>query len=152
MQGLEKIVKEHSFFQGMSPGHIDFVSGCARNARFRKGAFLFREGEDANAFYCIRTGRVALELHVPGRGAVQIDDRKAGDVLGWSWLVEPYRWYSDARAVEEVRALVFDCTCLRNKWQDDPELGYQMYQRFAPLMHRSLQATRLQLVDMYGAD
>ncbi len=152
MQGLGKIVREHPFFQGMNPAHVDFISGCARNARFKKGEFLFREGEEANAFYCLRTGHVALEIHVPGRGAIQIDDRKAGHVLGWSWLVEPYRWYCDARVIDDVRALVFDCTCLRNKCEEDEVLGYQMYRRFAPLIHRSLQATRLQLVDMYGAE
>jgi len=152
VKSLKEMVKGHPFFRDMPPRCVDYICGCARNARFRAGEFLFREDEQATAFYCLRTGHVALEIHVPGRGAIQIDDRKAGEALGWSWLVEPYRWYCDARAVEEVRALVFDCTCMRGKWELDVELGFEMYKRFAPLIQRTLQMTQLQLIDMYGKD
>lgn len=152
MENLQHIIREHPFFQGMKDSYIQLLVGCAKNVRFRPGAFLFNEGEEANAFYCLRAGHVALEIHAPHKGAVQIDKRQAGDVLGWSWIVAPYRWYCDARAEEEVRALALDAACLREKCEADPELGYQMYKRFAPLMHKSLQATRLQLMDLYGAD
>ena len=152
MEGLEQIIGKHPFFKGMSAAHIKLLSGCAKNVRFKKTAFIFREGEQANTFYCIRAGCVALEFHTPNKGATRFDYRKAGDVPGWSWLVAPHRWYSDACAVDDVRALAFDGACLRGKWEDDSELGYQMYKRFVPLICRSLQATRLQLIDMYGAD
>jgi len=71
-------------------------------------------------------------------------------VLGWSWLVPPYRWHVGARALERTRALEFDGACLRGKCETDPELGYQLYRRFAQVMYETLQATHLQLLDMYG--
>jgi hypothetical protein len=92
-----------------------------------------------------------MELHAPPKGTIQIDSRKAGEALGWSWLVAPYRWFCDARAIEEVRALAFDGVCLRGKFDQDPQLAHEMYRRFVPMIHRSLQATQLQLLDVYGA-
>ena len=59
----------------------------------------------ADEFYLIRHGRVALELSAPGRGAVTVRDPRAGDILGLSWLIPPYRWTYDARALEPVRAI-----------------------------------------------
>ena len=34
--------------------------------------------------------------------------------------------------------------------ESDPELGYELYRRFAQVMYETLQATHLQLLDMYG--
>ncbi len=73
-----------------------------------------------------------------------------GDVLGWSWLFPPYRWVFDAQALELTRALVFDGTCLRGKCEDDHNLGYELMKRFAHVVVQRLQATRLQLLDVYG--
>ena len=148
---LELLIREHPFSQGMPDEHIRTLTGCAKNVRFRKGAFLFREGESADTFYWIRAGKVAMEFHAPPKGTIQFDSRNADDALGWSWIVEPYRWFCDARAAEEVRALVFDAACLRGKLDRDPQLAYEMYRRFVPLIYRSLQATQLQLLDVYGA-
>lgn len=148
---LEQSIRVHPFSQGMSDEHIKILTGCAKNIRFKQGAFLYKEGENADTFYWIRAGKVAMELHAPPKGTIQIDSRKAGDALGWSWIVEPYRWFCDARAVEDVRALAFNGVCLRGKWDQDPRLAYEMYRRFVPLIHRSLQVTQLQLLDVYGA-
>ena len=96
---LQHFIQGHPFSEGMSDEHIKLLTGCAKNVHFEEGAFLFREGEEAETFYCIRSGNVALELHAPPRGTIQIDSRTAGETLGWSWIVSPYRWFCDARAV-----------------------------------------------------
>jgi hypothetical protein len=73
-----------------------------------------------------------------------------GDVVGVSWLVPPYRWLHDARAVDLVRAIGVDARCLRKKCDDDHDVGYAMMQRFVPVLVDRLQATRLQMLDVYG--
>ena len=74
----------------------------------------------------------------------------AGDVAGFSWLIEPHRWEFDGRAVERVRAVQMDGACLRGKCDEDLRLGYDLMRRFAALATSRLQATRLQLMDVYG--
>jgi hypothetical protein len=74
----------------------------------------------------------------------------AGDVLGWSWLFEPYRWHFDARAQRPTRALAFDGKCLRGKCEEDHDLGYEFFQRFTRLAIERLEETRLQLLDLYA--
>ena len=92
-----------------------------------------------------------MEIFVPGRGHVVIETLEAGDVLGWSWLVPPYYWHFDARVVEPTRAIALDGECLRKKSEDNHELGYQLLKRFFNVISSRLQATRLQLMDVYGA-
>jgi CRP-like cAMP-binding protein len=111
---------------------------------------LFREGTPADRFFLIREGRIALEIDAPGRGPLTIETLQAGDVVGWSWLFEPYRWHLDGRAVSSTGLVAFDGACLRAKCEADHELGYALMQRFAECLIERLEATQLQLTDVYG--
>ena len=147
---LEPIIAEHPFFSGLAPRYLQLVTGCAKNVRFAEGEFLFREGEKAEEFYLIREGRASLGISVPGRGLIPFQTVGADDVLGWSWLFDPYGWLYHAKALEPVRALAFYGICLRGKCEEDHDFGYDFMKRFAGIMTERLQATRLQLLDVYA--
>ncbi|MDP3063773.1 MAG: cyclic nucleotide-binding domain-containing protein [Chloroflexota bacterium] len=150
MQTLEPILAAHPFLKDLAPRHLAVLVGCASNVRFDAGQFLFHEGEEANHFYIVRRGRVALEIAAPGRAPIVIQTIGEGEVLGWSWLLPPYRWHFDARAVELTRAIALDGGCLRTRCEEDHDLGYELLKRFAAVVVDRLQATRLQLMDVYG--
>lgn len=151
MEGLERIISEHRFFAGLDPRFRDLVCGCAKNVRFDPGQYLFHESEPANEFYLIRQGRVALEVAAPGRGAITFQTLGEGEIVGLSWLIPPYRWTYDAQATELTRAIAIDGKCLRNKCEADHDLGYEMMKRVVPTIVQRLHATRLQILDVYGA-
>ena len=148
--GLERIVREHPFFAGLNEAFLELVCGCAKNVQFAAGQYLFREGGPADQFYLIREGRVALEIAAPGSGAITFQTVGEGEIVGVSWLFPPYRWNFDARAMEPVRAIGMDATCLRNKCEADHGLGYDVMMRLAPILMQRLQATRMQILDVYG--
>lgn len=150
MEGLEHILREHPFFAGLAPEHSKLIVGCARNHRFDEGGYLFREGEPANEFFLIRHGKVALEIVAPGQAPIVFATLGEGEIVGASWLVPPYRWTFDARAVELVRAIGIDAACLRAKCEADHHLGYEMMKRFLPVFVKRLHATQLQILDVYG--
>jgi len=152
MENLERVLVEHPFLAGMEPRHIQLLVGCASNVVFRPDEFIFREGEEANSFYFIRHGKVSIETYVPQKGTVAIQTREEGEILGWSWLVPPYNWHFDVRAVELVRAIALDGKCLRDKCEKDHDLGYELMKRFTLIIAERLEATRLQLMDVYGKD
>ena len=114
------------------------------------GDVLFREGEPANRFFIIDSGLISLRIGIPDRGMVQLQTIRAGEVLGWSWLFPPYCWHFDAITLQATEALAFDGACLRGKCDANHELGYQLMNRFASIITDRLQATRLQLLDLYG--
>ena len=82
---------------------------------------LMREGDPADEFFVIRAGAVALETDVPGRGAVTLETLHDGELLGWSWLVPPYRdGVRRARARRPRTSIAFDGACLRGKCERRP--------------------------------
>ena len=117
---------------------------------FKAGDYLLREGDPANEFFAIRAGKVAVGVHVPNRGERDLRPSTRATWLGWSWLFPPYSRHFDARAVIAAHVVAFDGACLRTKCEADPALGYALMKRFAGVMIVRMQATRLQLLDMYG--
>ena len=149
MEGLERIVRDHPFFSGMKEEVLELISGCAKNVRFEAGQYLFHEGQPADQFYLLRSGRVALQISAPER-TLTVQTVGEDEIVGASWLVPPYRWGFDAKALELTRAIAMDAACLRGKCEGDHDLGYEMMKRFMPVLIQRLQATRLQILDVYG--
>jgi CRP/FNR family transcriptional regulator, cyclic AMP receptor protein len=152
VENLARLLKEHPFLRGIQQRHLEFLTGCAANVRYGAGEFVFKEGQESNAAYLLREGRIALEIAVPGRGPAELQTVEAGEVLGWSWLYPPFRWQFDARAVEPVRAFALDGNCLRAKCEADHDLGYELVKRFLYQVHLRLERTRMQLLDIYRTE
>jgi CRP/FNR family transcriptional regulator, cyclic AMP receptor protein len=150
MEGLERILAEHRLFHDLGSSFIELAAGCAKNTVFRQDEYLFHADDPADWIYLVRHGRVALEMVTPGRGALVFETLGEGEVVGLTWLLPPYRWGYDARAAELTRAIALDARCLRDKCEADHDMGYEILKRFLPALVQRLQATRLQMLDVYG--
>lgn len=152
MKTIEQYLPEYEFFAGLDPSIIALLAGCAVNTHFDQGERVFRQGEPADRFYVIRNGRVALEIHPPGNGGqgLVVDTADEGEVVGWAWLVPPYRWAFDARAATATSAIAFDAVCLRGKCAADPAVGYALMQRITQTLYERMQGARIRLLDLYG--
>jgi CRP/FNR family cyclic AMP-dependent transcriptional regulator len=151
METIEPLLAQHPLFTGLEPKYLQLIVGCASNVRFDPGHYIGRDGEEVNEFFLIRHGSVALETYSPVKGPITIHTLHAGDVLGWSWLVWPYRSHFDARAVELVRGIRLDGKCLRQKCDQDPLLEREMLKRFVPIIVDRLEAVTMQLLDVYAS-
>lgn len=152
VRDLESILEDHPFVSGMHYDHVHTLLGCCSNQRFDAGEYMFRGGSEAHEFFLIREGNVSVELHVPQKGGLRLETRGGGDLLGWSWLMKPYRWHFDAKALTPVAALMIDGRCLREKCDKDPAFGYDILRRFSELMVRDVRQMSLQLLDMYNPE
>lgn len=147
---VAELVSAHPLLAGLPGDAVEQVAGCARNRAFRSGQLVVSEGEQADTLYLVRRGRVAIEIHSPGRGPIVIETIGPGGVVGWSWLFPPYRWHFDVRAVDAVGAIAVDGACLRAKAEADPVLGQMLMSRVAQVLLERLQSTRMRVLDLYG--
>ena len=138
----------HPFLAGMNPAHLALLSNCAMGVHFKKGQTILGEGELANRFYLIESGKVVLESGEGFGNPMVIETIGAGDLLGWSWMFSPYVWHFSGRATEPTEAIFFYGTILREHCERDPSLGYELFKRMAPVMLRRLQAARQKMVSI----
>jgi CRP-like cAMP-binding protein len=138
------------FGAGLSPHALARLGECCASSRdYAAGDVIMREGDDQHPFGIVVSGRVALRLLVPERGAITILTVEPDDVVGWSALVPPYRATSTAVAVEPTDLLEFDAAALRRALREDAALAATFYPRILEAVERRLSATRQQLLDLY---
>ena len=140
----------HPFLAGMNPGQLALLTDCAIPVHFREGQTILREGEHANRFYLIESGKVTLESGEGFGEPVIIEEIGAGDLLGWSWMFPPYVWHFTARAAEPTEAIFFYGTILREYCERDPSLGYELFKRMTPIMMKRLQSARRKMLSIHA--
>jgi CRP/FNR family cyclic AMP-dependent transcriptional regulator len=143
--------RNHPFTATMSDGHIATLESCgAAVVSFEQGEKIVREGEVTDACFFIDDGDVALDLYVGGAESRTVRTVHGGEIVGWSWLMSPYRGAFDATALTPVIALRVDAALLREAMDRDKGFGYEMMKRFCDVIVDRLRALRLRFFDMYG--
>ena len=150
MHQYDLIMNPHPFFSGLCTEHLRTLARMAQRTQFRKGQFIFREGELANRFYLIYHGKVAIESAAGQLGTIPLQVLREGDVLGWSWLFPPYVWHFDARALDVTDATHLPGVQLRELCEMDSSLGYEIFKRISEVVVRRLQASRLTVLKAFG--
>jgi CRP-like cAMP-binding protein len=147
---LEDRLSTHAFFTGLPPTAIKTLASMAEAHEFKSGEYLWKQGEHAEALYLVSSGRIAIEIFIPNQGPLQIETVGTGEVIACSWVVAPYRWHFDARAVQDVSAVVLDGKSLRKQCDDEPMLGYEVLKRLTRFLEVRLQKTRLRILELHG--
>jgi CRP-like cAMP-binding protein len=139
----------HVFLDGLSERHQTRLAPGVKPFRAAPGEVLAREGEPAQALYLIQSGHVGIATHLGKGGVVPIQTLGPGDVLGWSWLLPPYLWEFDARAIDAVQGLRFDGAWLREQCEQDHDLGYHLLKQLLAVVSGRLAACRIHHLDIY---
>lgn len=137
------------FFAGLSDEHLDQLASVATSAHYNSQQRVFKSDTDADKFYIIRDGKIGVEIPAVAGEPLRIQTLGNGGVLGWSWLIPPYRWLFDARALNASDIIAVDGVKLREQCEKDPSLGYQLLKRFAVLMAERLNASRVVAIKEY---
>ena len=139
-------LKSNDFLSGFDAAERETLAKIARRKQFKPGQPIFSQGEKADGFYVIEKGLVSLDYALPQEGRIQIQQFGPGEVLGWSWLSEPYRWSFGATAIGDAPADFFPSADVRLQCARHPKLGYVLMERIALVLMERLQATRHKLL------
>ncbi len=146
-----ELIRRHRFTRNADQDFVARLLTCTPVDRsWEAGHPILSAGDVADRLHLIVEGDVAIGLQAPGGPPAILQTIGPGDVLGWSWLLPPYRWTFDATAVTRVRAVTLDAARLRAAMADDPVFGHALLSRLLEAITDRLQATRLQLLDVYG--
>ncbi|MFD5796504.1 cyclic nucleotide-binding domain-containing protein [Streptomyces diastatochromogenes] len=134
----------------LPPEHRVQLMQLAREVSFEAGTRLFEEGRRADRFWIVRTGTVALDLHVPGRRPAVIESLGHGELVGWSWHFPPHLWHLGGEAMTPVRAWEFDAEPVRAMCAADPAFGRAIALWIGLVVAQRLHASRVRLLDLYA--
>jgi CRP-like cAMP-binding protein len=146
----KKLISEHKLFANLDPRHIQKLAEFSTEREISAGQILFNQGQPATHFYVVIRGVVIVETPAIYGPTLELQELGAGQILGWSWLIPPYRWHFQARAAEDSTLVEFDGTRLLALCEEDTDFGYQLLKRFASLMGERLESARQRMIDAWN--
>ena len=147
---LISYLRSHTIFSDLEPAHIEILANHAEEKVFASGELLFEQQDSAENFYILRDGSIKVEVPSIMGPALVVQSLGKDDVLGWSWLIPPYKWTFEAKAVSDSNVIAFDGKALLQLCEKDNAFGYALMKRFAGLMSERLHAARRKMMDNWA--
>lgn len=148
-QSIDDYLNNHPFFSGLDKQSKRFLSEAAAAVQIQQGEVLFQQGGSADKFYLLRSGEISVQVPALIGPALEIQKLKADQILGWSWLIPPYRWNFQALALEDSELIEFDGSIILAHCEEDPAFGYALIKIFAALMSERLDKARQKMMDQW---
>jgi CRP-like cAMP-binding protein len=129
-------------WKGLSVDEADAVVALGSRVALPAGNLLFALGEAAERAYAIVSGRVSLllPLHVGGREQdLLVEERTAGETVGWSALVPPHRFTLTATALIDTEVIALPRAALLDHFAAHPQVGLVVTRNLSAVMGQRLQ-------------
>ena len=149
-QSITEYLSAHEFFSEFSDDVLKFLCECSSTREIKKGQILFLQGEHADKFYVVRSGRISIQMPAIMGPTLEIQTVDEDQVLGWSWLISPYKWNFQTKAEEDSELLQFDGAAILARCEQEPKFGYELLKKFAGLMSVRLNAARQKMMDEWN--
>ena len=149
-QSITDYLAAHEFFSEISDDILKFLCECSSTYEIKKEQILFRQGEPADKFYIIRNGTISIQMPAIMGPALDIQTLGKDQVLGWSWLISPYKWNFQTKADEYSELLQFEAAAILARCDQEPKFGYELFKKFAGLMSAGLNAARQKMMDEWN--
>jgi CRP-like cAMP-binding protein len=143
---LDKLDKLN-FCKGLSKDYLRRLVALGEFRTYRPGDCIFHEGVTSQSIYLLAEGRVALEVSVPGREPMRLQEVEAGELLGWSPLLGLGYMSASALALTPCKVLALDAGRILSSSESDPAFVLELMRRTALTLARRLNATRMQLLE-----
>ena len=140
-----QFLKEHPVFQRLSEVYLHQIAEHMRVTSLDAGGVLFEEGHSAKNFYIVMEGTVDLYSEMEDEDDQWVQMIDVGEVIGWSWLVPPYRWAFTAKSRNGAMLMEFDADAIRELCDRDPAFGYGTMKQICALMLGRLHTIRAQM-------
>ena len=149
-QSIAEYLSSHDFFSELGDEVLEFIAQHTSTHKLKKGEILFQQSERADKFYVIRSGKISIQIPAVMGPTLELQSLGENQILGWSWLIPPYKWNFQSKAEEDSELLEFDGTAILERCEQDPKFGYELLKRFTTLMSSRLEAARQKMMDEWN--
>lgn len=132
---------ESELFEGLTSEQATRLESLASIIRIPAGAELFRSGSPASHLYVVLDGTVELHMAIPDWWGIDTHRRKvstarAGQVLGWSAMVQPSTYSLTAVCSGKTTLARFNAADIAEATENDPHMGRTLLARILRVVSR----------------
>jgi CRP-like cAMP-binding protein len=126
----------------LAPADVERTLALGSRISLSSGGELFPLGAAADSLYLISHGQISLTLPMKVRGRetdVLVEERTAGQTVGWSALIPPHRFTLRAVAPVETEVVALSRQALEQLFADHPDIAYTVSLNLAAVVGQRLQ-------------
>lgn len=134
--------EQSELLKNLSAEDVQKILALGTRVVLPTGASLFRLGDPAERLFLIERGRIRLTLPMQVRGNeedVVVEERTAGQTVGWSALIPPHKFTLAATAPIETEVIVLPREELCKHFVAYPVVGYKFTLSLAVVIGHRLQ-------------
>ncbi len=150
---LKEFLKSIPELQSLDNEDIARLAALARRGSVKAGESIDRQGEPADKFYIVESGRLGVTLDLDigvSKKSYVVTTIGPGDMFAWSGIVGNPRYTAGSRAMTDVNYIEWRASELLPEFEADARLGYVMMRAVAQTIASRLRAMQLQLVQQYA--
>ena len=140
-------LRRMSFLHDIEDQYLQALAPLAELRELRPGTVLFREGQSHPNIYLVIAGSVALDFRFSSRVLQTVGP---GELLGWTPILGGVEMTATARVLEPTQAVAIRASQLIALCEHNPRFGFEFMRQTARALSRRLNATKLQLLDVYS--
>ena len=140
-------LKEFTLFKGVNDEVLKDIAKLCRERSYSEGDSCFLQGRKATELYFCRSGTVDVTVQVrePWGMEVTVHTARAGELFGWSAMLEPYVYTASAKCQERTKVICINRSDLIDFFGKKPEAGYLVMTNLGAVISSRLTESRLKL-------
>ena len=123
-------LKGVEILQGLAEWEVQSIAQFFSEETITAGTPLCEEGARADQLYILEKGSVSIRSEKLG----QIEINTPGRIVGWSFLVPPYRYTASATTTAPCKFLVIKSTDFYYLIHKEPKMGVKVMDNLAQIM------------------
>jgi len=123
-------LREVEIFQGLAEGELQGIAPFFHEENVAAGVSLCEEGARAQQIYILEQGSVSLSSKKFGR----LEINTPGKIVGWPFLVPPYRYTASAATTSLCKFLVIKSPDLYYLIHKEPKIEVKVMDNLAQIM------------------
>ncbi len=141
-------LKEFALFKGLTDSDLERIAELCHLHTLHEGDRILEEGTRATNLHICCSGKVDIVTWVkkPWNKYVRVHQAQAGEVFGWSALVEPYTYSASGVCVEDGEEIRIAGSDLRALLHQYPHMGYTIMENIAAEISARLVQMRQSLI------
>jgi len=143
-----ELLKELSFFAGLSKEDLEHLSPYFSYQSFRAGQEIFAQDELAEYLYLVIVGCVIIKFKPDDGPPMKVAHIKPGGVFGWSAAMGNVTYTSGAECVDDCNTLKMRGSDIRKLRKKYPDLGQALLDRLASVISERWQNRQSKVISL----
>ncbi|MFQ5441479.1 MAG: Crp/Fnr family transcriptional regulator [Thermodesulfobacteriota bacterium] len=143
-----KLMRDQHFFSDLNDEELAVMAGIAEKKEFSTGETVFKESEDGQSIYIIKSGEVKACKTAPDGELFTLTILKDGDIFGEMSFLDGRPHSSTIVAISDVKVFVINRTDFENILESYPKITYKIMKNIVYNVHAIVRGMNTRYMEM----